>query len=133
MSQPPLDPTGTAVEAFLTRWKGSGGSERASCQPYMSELCRILGAPEADPPTISDQADTYVFEKYIWTQADSSKQGTPECADLDKRGCFLAEGKQGSDTSTPGGFSSRVAAYLGPMRRRQRTSLKPVDEPQAEP
>lgn len=48
MSQPPLDPTDAAVEAFLTRWKGSGGSERASFQPYMSELCHLRSIPVFD-------------------------------------------------------------------------------------
>lgn len=63
----PIEAQSPAVEAFLTRWKGSGRSERASFQPYMSELCRLLDVPEPNAPTTTDQANASVFQKYIWT------------------------------------------------------------------
>ena len=35
--------------AFVTRWQGRAGSERANAQIFVGELCTLLGVPLPDP------------------------------------------------------------------------------------
>lgn len=37
------------IEEFITRWKQSGGSERANFQTFAYELCDILDVPRPAP------------------------------------------------------------------------------------
>jgi len=43
-----------AAEAFVARWSGVGGSERANYQLFITELCGLLGVPLPGPA--SDEA-----------------------------------------------------------------------------
>lgn len=42
---PPADdtPPAAAVEAFIARWKESGGGELANTQTFLNELCDLIG------------------------------------------------------------------------------------------
>ena len=42
---------------FITRWQGSGGSERANFQQFAIELTQLLGVPAPKPATADAQND----------------------------------------------------------------------------
>ena len=42
--------TGEA-EAFIARWQGSGGQERANAQPFLIDLCALIGVAPPLPAT----------------------------------------------------------------------------------
>ena len=41
--------TPETIEAFIARWKDTGGTERANYQLFLTELCRLLDLPEPEP------------------------------------------------------------------------------------
>ena len=46
---PEIPPATADIDAFIARWKDSGGHERANCQLFLAELCDVLGVPRPDP------------------------------------------------------------------------------------
>jgi hypothetical protein len=85
-----------AVTAFIARWQDSGAAERANFQPFLSELCELIGVGRPDPAKPDDADNAYVFERGVtFRYADGST--SPGRIDLYKRGCFVLEAKQGSD------------------------------------
>lgn len=81
------------LDAFIDRWAASGGSERANLQPFVVELCQVLGLPRPDPSKEQNQYNDYVFERTVaFKHADGSE--TVGSIDLYRRGCFVMEGKQ---------------------------------------
>jgi len=120
MSSAPTEeaiPDGLKVETFITRWAASGAAERANCQPFLSELCDLLGVPRPDPATAEEHENAYVFERrVVFHQGDgSSSDGR---IDLYKRGCFVLEAKQGADQHTGEAPLSEAAATRQRTRRR---------------
>lgn len=83
----------SAVNAFLKRWKGNSGSERANFQSFMRDLCTLLGLPHPDPGEGESSQNSYVFERYI---ASARVDGNTDnrYIDLYRRDCFVLEGKQ---------------------------------------
>jgi hypothetical protein len=83
------------LDAFLARWDGSGGAERANYGLFLPELCDVLGVPRPEP-TRPDGGGDYVFERdVVLTEADgTASRGR---IDLYRRGCFVLETKQGVD------------------------------------
>ncbi|MBF0169328.1 MAG: class I SAM-dependent DNA methyltransferase [Alphaproteobacteria bacterium] len=79
------------IEAFIERWRPSGGAERSNAQPFLNELCDLLGVPKPDTA-----GEAYIFERPI-TFRHSDGTTSPGRIDLYKRGCFVLEAKQGSD------------------------------------
>lgn len=94
------------LAAFIKKWKRSGASERANAQPFLLELCEVLGVPKPDPATGNPDADLYVFEKDV-RLTDHTGAHTVGFADLYKHGCFILEAKQGSDPGTKKRGSAR--------------------------
>jgi len=84
------------MDAFISRWRASGAAERANCQPFLTELCDVLGVPRPDPATPHDHENTYVFERRVIFQHGDGTT-SPGSIDLYKRGCFVLEAKQGAD------------------------------------
>ena len=82
------------VQQFIERWKASGASERANCQPFLSELCDVLDVPRPEPARADKEHNHYVFEKSV-TFRHSDGTTTNGRIDLYKRGCFVLEAKQG--------------------------------------
>ncbi len=81
------------IETFLSRWKNSGGSERANFQQFAGELTRLLGVPEPKPATADAQADDYRFERPVsFVHTSAQARGF---IDLYRRGSFVMEAKQG--------------------------------------
>ncbi len=80
---------------FETRWKPSGGAERANYVSFLQDLCDLIGVARPDPTTENPAHDAYVYERAVQF-SDGTKTSTGRI-DLYKRGCFVLETKQGSD------------------------------------
>ena len=81
------------TEAFIARWQGAGGTERANYQLFLLELCELLDLPKADPAGDDTRDNAYVFERrVIIRKADGTDSNG--FIDLYKRGCFVLEAKQ---------------------------------------
>lgn len=84
------------IDAFISEWRGTGGSGLANTQSFISGLARLLGV---DPPRgarADDTANDYVFERRVF---QDNGDGTESFGRIDcyKRGCFILEAKQGSE------------------------------------
>ena len=88
-------PDAAAIEAFITRWEKSGGSEIANFQPFAIELCTLLGLPEPEPSQGLIQDNEYVFERRVDYKFDDGTTARRRI-DLYKRDCFVMEAKQSS-------------------------------------
>ena len=82
-----------AIEAFITRWEKSGGSEIANFQPFAKELCKLLGLSEPEPSHPNVQDNDYVFERRVDYKFDDGTTARRRI-DLYKRDCFVMEAKQ---------------------------------------
>lgn len=104
------------VQSFLERWLGSAGSERANAQPFLTDLCDLLGVPR--PSTGGPGFDDYRFEKPV---AIHHKDGhvSVERIDFYKKGCFVLEAKQAlaPGDSRPGVHRDNPRAWLDLMER----------------
>jgi len=81
---------------FESRWRNSGGAERANYGLFLQDLCDLIGVPKPEPTTDSPIQDQYVLERAV-TFNDGAKKSTGRI-DLYKRGCFILETKQGTDS-----------------------------------
>ncbi len=83
-------------EAFVDRWKDSGGAELANSQSFLKELCDLLDVPQPDPTRPDAGSNRYVFEKAVeFNNGDGSVSFGR--VDLFRSGCFVLESKQGSE------------------------------------
>lgn len=84
------------VDSFIERWKRSGGNERANTQPFITELCLLLGTDPPGPTSTNVAANDYVFERHVIKREidGTESNGWIDCY---KRDCFILEAKQGSD------------------------------------
>lgn len=80
------------IEAFILRWAQSGAAERANFQPFLTELCGVLGVDRPDPASADAALNRYTFECPV-----TFPDGSTGFIDLYKRGAFVMEAKQGSD------------------------------------
>jgi len=97
-----------SIKAFIQKWKGSAGNERANKDAYLLDLCEAL---EIAPPGPKDQSPGYCFEKDLKiTHLDGST--STGSIDLFKDGCFVMEAKQGS-TKGRGGIKEGSAPVRG--------------------
>lgn len=86
------------VEDFISRWKASGGSERANFQMFANELCEVLGLPRPAPATEASKANSYCFEHPVtFIHTGTQSRGF---IDLYRAGHFVMEAKQGTGGTT---------------------------------
>ncbi len=83
-------------EAFIEKWTKSGGSERANFQPFLTDLCDLLGVPKPEPSKSDDRCNFYVFERAVQIRQEGGKVATMS-VDLYKHRHFIMEAKQGSN------------------------------------
>ncbi len=84
------------ISEFISRWKASGASERANFQSFIAELCLLIGVKKPEEASAYAENDSYIFERPVkFTHMDGTTSSG--FIDLYKRGCFVMEGKQGSD------------------------------------
>ncbi|WBA42480.1 class I SAM-dependent DNA methyltransferase [Hymenobacter canadensis] len=102
---------------FEARWKNSGGAERANYGLFLQDLCDLLEVPRPDPTTDDPTQDQYVLERAVQFN-DGPKKSTGRI-DLYKRGCFVLETKQGTDTADQQKKQERAELGLEPAKRRK--------------
>jgi hypothetical protein len=71
------------LDAFIARWKDSGGHERANYQLFLAELCDVLEVPRPDPAKPENALNAYVFERSV-TRARPDGTATTNYLDLYK-------------------------------------------------
>ncbi|UOR03728.1 class I SAM-dependent DNA methyltransferase [Hymenobacter aerilatus] len=103
---------------FEARWKNSGGAERANYGLFLQDLCDLLGVPRPDATTDNPAQDAYVLERAVTFDDGAGKKSTGRI-DLYKRGCFVLETKQGTDTPDVLAQAERAQLGLPPERRRK--------------
>ena len=101
------------TQTFIDRWRGSEASETSNFQPFVYELCNLLGVPHPDPANATTATNAYVFERRV-TFSHGDGHTSTGFIDLYKRGCFVMEGKQGS---SPTQASPLFGAAPTPGRR----------------
>ncbi len=87
-------PPSADPDAFIARWEGSGASERANYQLFLSELCDLLGVPRPDPAKANAAGNAYTFERAVTRIAPDGTE-TTAFIDLYRASCFVLETKQG--------------------------------------
>jgi hypothetical protein len=85
--------TAPQIDAFIDRWKDTGGSEHANYQLFVIELTELLGLDRPNPATDDDSNDHYRFERPV-TFAHTHKR-TTGFIDAYRAGHFVLETKQG--------------------------------------
>ncbi len=86
------------IADFIAKWSRSGGSEQANAQPFLLDLCDVLGVPRPPVSTEVNEENAYAFERKVFVPRGD---GTCDLRRLDlyKRGCFVLEAKQGKDVA----------------------------------
>jgi len=81
------------LEAFISKAKASGGSERANYQLFVVELCEVLGVPRPEYASEDTALNNYVFERKVaFAHPDGST--TSGWIDCYRRDHFILEAKQ---------------------------------------
>ncbi|WP_366933238.1 type IIL restriction-modification enzyme MmeI [Tabrizicola sp.] len=103
------------VEAFLKRWKPSGGSESANFHSFANDLTDLLGVPRPDPATGDLKRVSYRFEHPVtFIHTGSKSHGR---IDLYRAGHFVMEAKQGSEGAQPDPAQPELLPDLPPKVR----------------
>lgn len=105
-----------AIIAFIEKWKASGASERANCQPFLIGLSQLIGVPEPDSASDTPENDSYAFERPVTFHHPDGSTSSGRI-DLYKRGCFVLEAKQGSDKKDGAETPSGVGAKAGKTKK----------------
>ncbi len=103
---------------FEARWQHSGGAERANYGLFLSELCDLLGVPRPNATTDDPAQDAYVLERAVTFDDGAGRRSTGRI-DLYRRGCFVLETKQGTDTPDAQQRAERAELGLAPTQRRK--------------
>ncbi|GAB0120193.1 type IIL restriction-modification enzyme MmeI [Acidisoma sp. 7E03] len=82
------------LDAFIERWTKAEQAERPNAQPFLLELCDVLGVER--PPPAKGALGPYRFERGV-TLHDAEDRHTIRRIDLYKRSCFILEAKQGAN------------------------------------
>ena len=102
------------IAAFQARWLGNEGGERANKDPFLNDLCDLLGVPRPDPATGDAEKDLYVYEKPA-VLLHAAGRPTIGKIDLYRHGRFLLEAKQGSNATRTGRTRRGTNAWHGMM------------------
>jgi hypothetical protein len=81
------------VAAFIDRWRGVSGSERANYQLFIADLCDLLDVPHPEPAHDDTRDNAYVFERRV-TFAHGDGSQSSGFVDCYKRGAFVLEAKK---------------------------------------
>ena len=103
---------------FEARWQPSGGAERANYGLFLTDLCDLLGVPRPDATTDNPAQDAYVLERAVTFDDGATKKSTGRI-DLYKRGCFVLETKQGTDSPDTAAKTKRAQLGLPAEKHRK--------------
>ena len=93
-----------SAQAFIQKWNGSAGDERANMVSFLREFCEAL---DLETPGPKDGSPDYCFEKDIrLTHGDGST--TTGFMDLYRAGSFVLEAKQGGRPGSPNARGTRT-------------------------
>lgn len=112
---------------FEARWKPAGGAERANYGLFLQDLCDLLAVPRPDPTTDQPAQDAYVLERAVeFNDGLKKSAGRPSVGriDLYRRGCFVLETKQGTDSPDQQKKMERAELGLSPEKRRKGHALR---------
>ncbi|MGM0517853.1 MAG: DNA methyltransferase [Pseudomonadota bacterium] len=101
--------TPQAIEDFIARWAGGGGTEKANYQLFLTELIALLGLPTPDPAGDDTELNAYVFERRVDIDKPDGTS-TRGFIDLYRRGCFVLEAKQSGKTLDSSGWDKAMLA-----------------------
>ncbi|WP_157547570.1 class I SAM-dependent DNA methyltransferase [Hymenobacter sp. DG25A] len=107
---------------FEARWRPAGGAERANYGLFLQDLCDLLQVPRPEPTTDLPTQDQYVLERAVEFR-NGAKKSTGRI-DLYKRGCFILETKQGTDTPDAQQKAERAELGFSPEKRRKGHALR---------
>ena len=105
------------VDEFIAKWRPSGGAENANSQPFIIDLCDVLGVPRPDVTMASSATDDYVFEKSV-THVERGVTSTKRI-DCYKRDCFILESKQSSSNAARKGNDAQgelLPEHVAPVK-----------------
>jgi hypothetical protein len=107
------------VQDLISHWSAASASERANSQPFLLDLCDLLGAPRPDP----QPAKGYFFEYPVveHNPDGSTSQGR---IDLYHRAHFVLESKQFQEAKTAASQLELAAQEAGVIARQK--SSQPV-------
>lgn len=103
---------------FEARWKPAGGAERANYGLFLQDFCDLIGVARPDPTTDNPAQDVYYVLERAVEFNDNGKRSTGRI-DLYKRGCFVLETKQGTETPDQQKATERAELGLPPEKRRK--------------
>ena len=107
-----------AAEAFVARWGQAGSAERSNAQPFLIELCDLIGV-ERPPPATGGDGGPYRFERNV-SHYDADERVSTRRMDLYKRDCFILEAKQGANVAS----QPELFALVPQATRRQRSATR---------
>lgn len=100
-------PAPDPVDAFVQRWSGVSGSERANYQLFIGELCRLLDVPAPEPAGDDTRDNAYVFERRV-TFAHGDGSASAGFIDCYRRGTFVLEAKKVKAAAATKGFDDAL-------------------------
>jgi len=67
-----------AVNLFISRWQAADGKEIANTQPFITELCDLLGVERPRPASRNPTENSYAFERMTprtmrWSRSASTR------------------------------------------------------------
>ncbi len=96
-----------SADAFIARWACAEQAERTNAQPFLIDLCDLLGVGRPDPAR--GGLGAYRFERGVTHHGDDERD-TNRRIDLYKRDCFILEAKQGANPAPPELFTLQAEA-----------------------
>ena len=107
------------AKPFIARWAAATASERANSQPFLCELCDVLGVARPEPT----REGGYAFEVEV-TERHPDGSTTKGRIDLYRRGCFVLESKQFQAAKAAASQLELAAQEAGVIAKRK--SSQPV-------
>ncbi len=99
--------TAAEVEAFVAKWHGISGSERANYQIFIGELCAVLGVAAPQPSRSDVQDNAYVYERRVQFAHGDGSTGVG-FIDCYRRGAFVLEAKDVKAAAHTKGFDAAL-------------------------
>ena len=89
----PLLDSAVRAQAFIDKWTGQDGSERANYQLFVTELCELLDVPKPEPARHDSTANAYTFERHVKMRLGDGSEAD-RYLDCYRRGAFVLEAKK---------------------------------------